>query len=190
MIPITRTREDVRSAFAFAVATQRAPCSRARAAGAADSLAASRWRSRRTMPRRVAPQGHSAPTPKRFEPQIPERPHESVPNPVVTTPRMPSGPVRKPPFPTSLPLPSGGAAEVPSRNEGDRSGAAGFLAHPERRREVGAAQAARRGVCAPIAGTVPRGCVERPQVSPRSPDGQLARAAQQRRLLERRNAPA
>ena len=35
-------------------------------------------------------------------------------------------------------LRSGGAAEVPSRNEGDRSGAAGFLAHPERRREVGA----------------------------------------------------
>ena len=125
------------SAFGLAVASQRAPCTRERAAAAADSLASSPWRSRRSVPRRVALQGHGAPTPKRFGPQIPEHRHESVPNPKVSTPRMPSGPVREPPFSTSLPLPSGGAAEVPSRNEGDRSAAAGFVAQRERRREVG-----------------------------------------------------
>ena len=61
--PITRTREDVRSAFGLAVPTQRAPCEGERPAGAADSLASSRWRSRRSMLRRVALQGHGAPTP-------------------------------------------------------------------------------------------------------------------------------
>ena len=126
------------SAFGLAVASQRAPCTRERAAAAADSLASSPWRSRRSVPRRVALQGHGAPTPKRFGPPIPEHRHESVPNPKVSTPRMPSGPVREPPFRTSLPLPSGGAAEVPSRNAGDRSAAAGFVAQRERRREVGA----------------------------------------------------
>ena len=50
-------------------------------------------------------------------------------------------------------------------------------------RDARESASARRGACAPIAGAVPRIRVKRPPVSRRSLADQLARAAQQRRLL-------
>ena len=67
------------------------------------------------------------------------------------------------------------------------SASAGVKWAQRKPRDACESASARRGACATIAGAVPRSCVERLPVSRRSREDQLARAAQPRRLLERRN---